>query len=68
MAQIAPTNQPGMIARIFGAKVVDRSRELFDLASIIHAALTEIGGTSMRWKIDGFPDDASTNEPIQSSR
>ena len=65
MAQIAPTNRPGVIARLFGAKVVDRSRELFDLASAVHAALIAIGGTNLRWKIDGFPDDSSTNEPIE---
>jgi hypothetical protein len=68
MAQITPLNQPGTIARLFGAKAIDRSPELFDLASIVHAALTEIGGTNVRWKIDGFPDDTSNTEPVQSKR
>lgn len=67
MLQVACVNQPGVLARLFGAKRSDRSLELFDIASAIHRILMEAGCRKIRWRIDGYPDDGNSSpEPRRS--
>jgi hypothetical protein len=62
--QIACTNDPGTIARLFGKRFVDRSDTLHEIAAAIQGILESNGYTELRWRLDGFPDDSeSTSEP-----
>lgn len=61
IAQVACINQPGFLSRLFGAKVSDRSGELFDVAMALHRALVGAGYLDIRWRIDGFPDGGNSS-------
>jgi hypothetical protein len=66
MLQVACLNHPGFLARIFGAKKLDCSKELFEVASAIHRALVSAGYAEIRWRVDGYPDDGdNSREPRQ---
>jgi len=65
MLQIACLNDPGLVARLFGKRFIDRSGEVFDVASAIHDILQSSGHTDIRWCLDGYPGDMpSMPEPI----
>jgi hypothetical protein len=67
MIQVASADQPGWLARLFGARPVDRSPELFDVASTVHRILVGAGYRGFRWCADGFPDsEGSSPEPLRA--
>ncbi len=56
---------PGLFGRLFGKRFIDRSGEVFEIASAVHDVLKSSGFAKLRWRLDGYPDDAeSTPEPI----
>lgn len=62
--QVSSADRPGPLARLFGSKKIDRSSELFDVASAVHQILAAGGFSNLRWCGDGFPDPrASSPEP-----
>jgi len=65
LLQVACINDAGMLARLFGKSFIDRSAEVLAVASAVHEILRTGGFTGIRWRVDGYPDDAkSTPEPI----
>jgi len=65
MVQVTCLNDPGLVARFFGKRFVDRSGEVFQLASAIHDVLQSSGCRDIRWCLDGYPDDGeSMPEPV----
>ena len=61
MAQIASLDQPGALRRLFGAQLRDCSSELFEVALVVHAALTDAGFANIKWCIDGCPDESNSS-------
>jgi hypothetical protein len=65
--QIACTNEPGMIARLFGKSAVDHSDDIYRVAATVHETLQSGSYTHQRWRLDGYPDDGeSTPEPLHA--
>lgn len=66
MLQIASTNEPGLVARLFGKRATDRSGDVYEVAVAVHEALRSHGYIDLRWRLDGYPDDGeSTPEPAR---
>jgi hypothetical protein len=67
--QVAAVRVPGFIDRILGRSVPDLSRECLDLSRTIDMMLKSSRRYSqVRWRADGFPDEASSsNEPVEST-
>jgi hypothetical protein len=64
MLQIACTNDPGAIARLFGKRFVDRADPLYEIAAAVQDILKSNGYTRLHWRLDGYPDERqSTTEP-----
>jgi hypothetical protein len=69
IVQVAPVRVPGFIDRLLGRSVPDLSRECLDLSRTIDAMLKSSRRYSqVRWRADGFPDEASSSsEPVEST-
>lgn len=64
MLQIACVNDPGILARAFGKRFIDRTEEVFQVACAVHEYLARLDCSNIRWRVDGHPDDdASTTAP-----
>jgi hypothetical protein len=65
MLQVASTaTEPGIIGRLLGKRTVDRSADVYAVASAIHDVLQVSGYSNIRWCLDGYPDEGeSTPEP-----
>lgn len=63
LAQIVPLNEPGMLARWFGRRFVDRSEEVLAVARSVDRWLRESGCSEVLWQLDGFPTPA-TSMPV----
>lgn len=69
MLQIASTNEPGVIARLFGKRSADSSDAIYKIACEVHETLLMNGYTGLSWRPDGYPDDEmSTPVPTPSPR
>lgn len=62
IAQVASISQPGMLARLFGAKWVDHSDEIMQIAKDLHQSLAAASYRDIRWCADSYPDD-NENSP-----
>jgi hypothetical protein len=66
-AQVTCASRRGILARLFGAKAVDRSAELYDLACAVHGSLVDAACREIRWAIDAYPDEGeSSSKPKRS--
>jgi hypothetical protein len=66
--QIAATHEPGLIARLFGAKRLDLSEDIHRISVAVHRVLAGMGCSHIRWQADGYPNvGRSTAEPVRPS-
>jgi hypothetical protein len=66
--QIAATHEPGLIARLFGAKRLDLSEDIHRISVAIHQVLAGMGCSQIRWQADGYPDAGrSSAKPVRPS-
>ena len=61
--QIAELNPPGLVARLFGVKRVDRTSELSEAAKAVHRILVDAGCTVDLWRPDNDPESGGTTKP-----
>jgi hypothetical protein len=66
--QIAASQEPGWIARLFGAKRLDLSEDIHRISIAVHRVLAGMGCSQFRWQADGYPDAGrSSAEPVRPS-
>ena len=65
MLQIACANEPSLLARMFGKRSLDHSKDILRISCAVHETLVENGYTEIRWCLNGFPNENnSTSVPM----